>query len=369
MPGVDYDAIASKLNVASPNGAGSHADDPPPSPPLELLDLADFATQPKLRWLVRGVLPPDSLVVVFGAPKGGKTFSITDMLMHAAHGMDWHGHAVPRPLRVAILAGEGRNGLRVRLHAWLQHHDSAELGGAFKVLPTSLSLPDRVEELIALLEPLRPDIVTADTLNAYFGPGDENSTQDMTAFVAACRRLRDALSCSVVVLHHTALADTGRERGSGVLRGAADVVIQIGKDESGSGCIGFQVVTGRDIEPMEQPLALRLRKVETDWRDEDGELLTTCIVESAGQPVTLPGRGGRPMGEAQATILAVAREIASGQPADAAGWVTLTRADIAARAKKRGVSRQSISSAWQPLQARGHLRLVEPGSVRLRVVQ
>src|SRR5215472_15095798 len=132
----DYDKAADQLSV----------------PPLELLDLGEFAIQPTSRWLIRGILPPDSLAVVFGPPKGGKTFSTTDMLMHAAHGMDWHGHSNPRPLRVAFLAGEGRNGLKVRLHAWIGHHDSADLTGAFKVLPVSLSLPDHVEELIELLK-------------------------------------------------------------------------------------------------------------------------------------------------------------------------------------------------------------------------
>jgi len=334
---------------------------------LHLLDLTEFATQPSTRWLVRGILPPDSLVVVFGSAKGGKTFSTVDMLMHAAHGMNWCGHRVTRPLRVAFLAGEGRNGLRVRLHAWIEHHDTAQLTGAFKVLPTSISLPNRVEELIELLKPLKPDVVVADTLNAYFGPGDENSTQDMTHFVAACRRLRESLSCSVVVLHHTPVVDTRRERGSGVLRGAADVVIQVAKDESGSGCIGFQVVTGRDIEPMPQPLALRLDRVETDWMDEDGEPLTTCVVRAAGQPVTLPGRGLRPLGQAQATVLACARELAASGTADDDGWVTLARADVATRARASGVAKQSISSAWTPLQTRGYWRLVEPGSLLLRV--
>jgi hypothetical protein len=348
------------FRVAANDEAANH-------PALKLLDLEEFATQPKARWLIRGIVPPDTTIVTFGPPKGGKTFSVTDMLMHAAHGMDWHGHAVPRALRVAFLAGEGRSGLRVRLHAWLQHHDTAELSGAFRVLPASLSLPDHVERLIELLKPFNPDIVVPDTLNAFFGVGDENSTQDMTRFVAALRRLREALSCSVLVLHHTALADTGRERGSGVLRGAADVVIQVGKDESGSGCIGFQVVTGRDIEPMEQPLALRLEKVETDWLDEDGQPLTTCVVRSAAQPVTLPGRGTRPLGEAQATILACARELAADRQPNAAGWVTLARTDVASRARQRDVSKQSISSAWASLQTRGYLRLVEPASVMIKV--
>jgi hypothetical protein len=344
------------------NGVISHGE-----PPLRLENLGEFVTKPSARWLVRDILPPDSLVVVFGPPKGGKTFSTTDMLMHAAHGMDWYGHVISRSLRVAFLAGEGRNGLRVRLHAWLQHHDSAGSEEVeFNILPASLSLPDRIEDLIELLTPFKPDVVVPDTLNAFFGPGDENSTQDMTRFVAACRRLREALSCTVVVLHHTSLADSGRERGSGVLRGAADVVIQVGKDESGSGCVGFQVVTGRDIEPMEQPLALKLERVETDWTDEDGHPLITCIVLGADQPVTLAGRGTRPLGGAQATVLKCARELAVDHKADADGWITIPRIDVAARAKERGVSRQSISSAWTPLHTRGHLRLVDPGAVMLK---
>ena len=239
------------------------------------------------------------------------------------------------------------------------------------MLPTSLSLPDRVEELIVVLTAFKPDIVAPDTLNAFFGPGDENSTQDMTRFVSALRRLREALACSVILLHHTPNADTGRERGSSALRGAADVVIQVGKDQAGSGCVGFQVVIGRDIEPMEQPVALRLHRIDTDWVDDDGEPISTCLVERAtAQPVTLPGRATRPLGEAQIAILAVARAMAATTQPDETGWVTLARADVAARAKEeRNVNRKSISSAWQPLQDRGYLKLVEPGSVRLRVCQ
>jgi hypothetical protein len=360
----EVEALHERLELARLNGGVEHLAEQP----LVLQDLGDFVTKPNMRWLVRGILPPDSLVVVFGPPKGGKTFSICDLLMHGAHGLPWHGHRVPRPLRVAFLAGEGRNGLRVRLHAWLQHHDTAELVGAFKVLPASLSLPDRVDELIELLTEFKPDVVVPDTLNAFFGPGDENSTQDMTRFVAACRRLREALGCTLVILHHTALADTGRERGSGVLRGAADVIIQVGKDDAGSGNVGFQVLMGRDIEPMEAPIALRLHRVETDWLDDQGDPLATCVVEPASGTVTLARRGTRPLGDAQAAVLAAARELAATATPDPEGWVLLSRVDVAARVKDRNktIAKQSISSAWQPLHDRGFIQLVEPGSIRLK---
>jgi hypothetical protein len=49
------------------------------------------------------------------------------------------------------------------------------------------------------------------------------------SFCAAIRRRRDTLGCSVYVIHYTGWHDSGRERGSIVLRAAADVVIQVGK--------------------------------------------------------------------------------------------------------------------------------------------
>jgi hypothetical protein len=334
------------------------------SAPLQLVDLRDFATQPCTRWLIRGILPPDSLVVVFGPPKGGKTFTTADMLLHAAHGMDWHGHRVKRPLRVAYLAGEGRNGLRVRLHAWLAQHDTAELAGAFKVLPASLSLPDRAPELIELLAPFKPDVVVPDTLNAFFGPGDENSTQDMTVFVSAARILRETLCCTMMILHHSGLADQSRERGSIVLRGAADVVIQVAKDESGSGCVGFQVISGRDIDEMDEPIALRLRRVETDWTDDDGEILSTCVVESATQSVTLPGRG-RSLSLPQRATIAAVRELAGAQ-ANGGDEVLLTRPDVIAKAVALGASRTAAYRAIGELAGKYGWRLVEPGGIMVR---
>src|SRR6267378_3964003 len=116
-------------------------------PELRFLTLSEFVQRPTLSSQVRGVIPARALVVVFGPPKGGKTFSVCDLSMHAAHGMEWHGCAIPRRMRVVYLVGEGINGLRVRLKAWLEHHDSIEEPGDFRILPLALSLPGRVLEL------------------------------------------------------------------------------------------------------------------------------------------------------------------------------------------------------------------------------
>ena len=336
-------------------------------PAFEFQSLDNFVQQPKITNVIGGIIPAQSIAVVFGPPKGGKTFSVADLTMHAAHGMDWHGQRIKNRARVAYLAGEGVNGFRVRLKVWLEHHDNIEEPGDFRILPSILSLPDTAFALIESLREFKPDIVVIDTLNAYFGGGDENSTQDMSTFCAALRYMRDELLCAVLVIHHTGHGDSGRERGSIVLRATADVLIQVAKDETRSELIGFQVIAARDLEPMAEPIALRLQQHKTEWQDDEGEPVVSCVVLAAEQPVTLPGRGGRPLGEAQAKVLAAAQELARKQVPDASGEVLLSRVDVAALAKERGVKKQSVNSTWEPLHRRGRLRLLEPGSIAIRV--
>jgi AAA domain len=354
-----------RMDSAKSSRMNGHGDE---AQPIKILTLDEFVQRPSLSSQVRGIVPKGALVVVFGPPKGGKTFSVCDLTMHAAHGLDWHGCAIPRRMRVVYLCGEGVNGLRVRLKAWQEHHDNIEETGEFHILPQALSLPDRTLSLVETLRAINPDIVVTDTLNAYFGGGDENSTHDMTTWCGSIRYLRDCLDCSVIVIHHTGHGDSGRERGSIVLRATADVLIQVAKDEGAGELVGFQVITARDLEPMESPIALKLARHETEWLDEDGQPLVSCVVLAADQPVTLPGRGGRRLGEAQAMVLQAAQELARAAKPDHTGEVFLGRQDVAKLAKDRGgVSKQSISSAWGPLAKRGCFRLVEPGSIAMRV--
>jgi hypothetical protein len=354
------------------NGATSSAEpvaQSDTSDELKILTLDEFVQRPaSVSSQVRGVIPQGAIVVVFGPPKGGNTFSVCDLTMHAAHGIDWNGCSIPRRMRVVYLAGEGLRGLRERLKAWLEHHDTLGEQGFFRVLPKALSLPDRASTLVQRLAPLKPDIVVTDTLNTYFGRGDESSTQDMTAFCASVRYLRDELACSVVVIHHTGHGDSGRERGSIVLRATADVLIQVAKDESAGELVGFQVIDARDIESMEAPIALKLSRHQIEWVDDAGVPIESCVVLPANQPVTLPGRGGKKLGDAQATVLQVVQELAKATTPDPGGEVFLVRMDVAQVLKDRhGLKKSTISSAWGPLAKRGYFRLVEPGSIAIRV--
>lgn len=332
-----------------------------------LLTLEEFVTQPKVSYQIRGIDPGRAIVVFFGPPKGGKTFSVCDLTMHAAHGLSWCGHTVRKRLNVAYLAGEGVNGLKVRLRAWTEYHDALSEAGAFSVFPHALSLPAEATGLVEILRPFSPDIVVADTLNSYFGGADENSTQDMTVFCNAVGHLRDALECSVYIIHHTGHGDSGRERGSIVLRATADVLIQVAKDATAGELVGFQVIAARDIERMENAVALQLVRHETGWVDADGEPLVSCIVQAVDQPVCLPGRGGRLLGGAQASLLSIIHEMAkSMEPNGPGSEIVLARHAVSAHAQKGGLDRRRISQSWKSLASRKLVRLIEPGSLAIR---
>lgn len=332
---------------------------------LQLLTLDQFVQRPNLSFLVRNVIPSQSIVVVFGPPKGGKTFSVCDLTMHAAHGQDWQGFKVSKPVRVAYLAGEGVNGLKVRLRAWLDQHDNIEEPGLFRILPESLAMPSRAQEVIEALREFNPDCVVVDTLNAYYGIGDENSTQDMTAFCNAVRLIRDEIGCSVIVVHHTGHGDQTRERGSMVLRGTCDVLIQVAKGQEGNGDIGFQVAEARDMETMPQALALKLSRVETEWKDDDGQPLATCVVTASDGHVTLAGRG-KPLRGVQEQVLATVRLMAKGKSPDTKGEVMLVKKDVQDALKEFDLHRQSVHKAFLSLAERGLFRLVEPGTILVK---
>lgn len=178
---------------------------------------------------IAGWLPRHALVVLFGPPGVGKTLIALSMATSIVTGRTWFGCDVQQGTVVYILS-EGAAGVSNRLRAHLGVRDEeivALLDKRLLVVPEAVAFAEGGDvELLDDLQGLgqRPVLIIVDTLARCFGSGDENSSQDMQAFVAACDRLRNTFQAAVLVVHH-ALRDGGRERGSSALRGAADVVL------------------------------------------------------------------------------------------------------------------------------------------------
>ena len=186
-------------------------------------------------WFIERLFPTGAFVVLYSPPGSGKSWIALDWAFHIALGMPWQGLST-KQAPVIYIAAEGRGGLGQRIGAWLTKYRPGDIPVYFSLQPLDV-LEDGPEELTAacslftpdLGEPeidLVPGLIIIDTLARCF-TGDENETADMARFVAGVDTLRQQLGATVLVVHHMGKDRSRGERGSSVLRGAADTMIRV----------------------------------------------------------------------------------------------------------------------------------------------
>ena len=269
--------------------------------------IEDFCKLPPAEsWLVRHYLESDSMALLFGESGTFKSFLAIDLCGHIATGRPWRGQRVRDGLCLFI-AGEGANGLRARFKAWFDHHDEELRNVAVLTVQQSLCDPEGVQAVIDevrefLEQSGKPDplFICLDTLATNFGPFDENSTRDMTAFVSGLRAIRLSFECCVLTVHHCGYSAKERGRGSSVLQSGVDWVYRMEKLGEVDPDDGAPAPVDDDgLEPFPKTalfcvkskdsafptaLAWEACPVDLPWADADGVPLNSVIL----QPVALP---------------------------------------------------------------------------------
>ncbi len=230
-------------------------------------------------YLVKGLLPRTGLVVVWGAPKCGKSFWLFDLLMHGACGWPYRGLRV-KVGPVVYCALEGVEGFKRRIEAFRIKNPKSK-GAPFYLMVTPLDLIRDHGALIAsiraqLPKGVIPSAVAIDTLNRSLR-GSESKDEDMIAYVSAADAVREAFDCLVPIVHHCG-HNGDRPRGHSSLIGAADVLIAVKRDAADN--IVATVENSKD-GPIGLEIISRLGVVELG-EDEDGEQVTSCVVEPVG---------------------------------------------------------------------------------------
>ena len=236
---------------------------------------ADSLELTEIKWVVDDYIEADSLAQVFGDPGGGKSFVAIDLACCVATGKPWHGHDVKKG-SVFYIAGEGHNGLARRLKAWqigngtslagvplYKSHRAAQLYDATEAAVVAESIKQLSAEANCI-----PSMIVIDTLARNHG-GDENSTQDMNAFIQHLDvYLRQPWKCCVMVVHHSGVADKDRSRGSTALKGALDAEYKCQLD-SGTKTIAFESKKMKDAE-MPSPKNFQITQVDLPINNKNG---------------------------------------------------------------------------------------------------
>jgi hypothetical protein len=245
---------------------------------FRLIRFSDIKLDIHRRYLVKGLIPRDGLIVFWGPPKCGKSFLCTDLALHIALGREYRGRRVERGLVIYVTC-EGQSGFPARIEAFRRTKLNGDDQPLFCLLPTRLDLINDIEALIADIAAdvteERPVLIVVDTLNRSL-VGSESKDEDMSDYVRACDRLREAFRCAVLIIHHCGVEAT-RPRGHTSLTGAADAQVAVKRDQTDN--ILATVEFMKDGPEGDQIVSV-LTIVEVGL-DEDGETLTSCIVEDA----------------------------------------------------------------------------------------
>jgi len=248
----------------------------PVRPLLPILDVQGLLSVPDPTWIIDGWVIDDGASVWYGPPKTYKTFNVLDMALSVACGVPWRGNAVVQQ-PVLYLLGEGMGTFKYRVHVWLAKRSEGRQA-RFWTIPVGvpLSTPEGLANAIAAIDslPVRPGLIVVDTLNRHFGPGDENSSQDMTRFVQSVDALRAHTRAHIAVVHHSGKDAEKGARGSSALLGAVDNEFRITRTEGTKICRIECTAARHSDEP--KPMTVELIAVEVT-NPETGLVMSSLL--------------------------------------------------------------------------------------------
>lgn len=271
--------------------------------------LDDTTANLNSEYLIKGVINYGDYAVVYGPSGDGKTFFTIDLALHIAAGLPWRGKRVHQYMVVYVAAEAGHSIERRFAAARDSKLSQATTNTPLIYLPRGPNLMDAVESVelladlgmlaeLALQRGSKLGLVVFDTVARSMAGGDENSAQDMGKVVEMGNKIRAGTGAATLVVHHTGKDPNKGMRGSSAIFAASDSVISViqkvatvekSKDGSSGNSFPFHL------------------KVVELGEDSDGEVITTCVVESSNEPMI--GKARQPAGRNQKVVWDVLREM------------------------------------------------------------
>jgi len=244
---------------------------------------ADFSTLPPMEWRIKNLVPASGLYCAYGPSGSGKSFLMTDMAAAIAEGCPWFGHRV-KPSQVLYVGLEGEAGYRGRVMAWQHHHGrSIPPALAFVLQPFHLTNAQDVIDLAATCPP--GCVVMVDTMNRAAPSADENSSRDMGLIIEGAKTLQRLINGLVILIAHTGKDAAKGLRGHSSLFAALDGAILVNRNGDTRSWKLDKSKDGKDGAEY----SFRLNVVEIGF-DEDGDAITSCVIESHGDSLPTWGK-------------------------------------------------------------------------------
>ncbi len=229
----------------------------------------------KVNWLIEGVLPAGSVILLSGREGSMKTWLAMEWALSVAKGKPWLLRSTKAGQVLYMDAETTGNLLEIRLKALGTSPKLNIWQWRDRFFPRDLG--DRQLRLAAKVHSL----IVVDTLRRFMGKRDENSATEMSAITEELRELT-RWGATVVVLHHAAKDPENRSgyRGSTELGAGVDIVCPLQKIEAG-GNTELRLKTAKTRYSSEVDLTLRVERTDTHPIFHDASAEATAAHEAA----------------------------------------------------------------------------------------
>lgn len=258
----------------------------------------------RTEYLLEGILAPGEISLLYGASGTGKSFLATNLGLAIARAAEFMGRYTKGGL-VLYQAGEGKEGVGMRLMAYAQEHQCA--GVPFVLITEEIDLldtegtdeeyGDKVGRFIAAVKQYEARLnqsaalIVLDTLNTAAPAADENTSQDMGRILQAIKRIRNETGAHVMVVHHKN-AEGARARGHGSLYAGVDTAIEVNSiEENGVHSDRHAIVKKLKEAPGGERIDFELKPLEIGKDHRTGKPITSAVIVPPRAPAG--GNGDR----------------------------------------------------------------------------
>jgi hypothetical protein len=262
----------------------------------QLYGHGDPDPRPLKAWLIKGLMPAVGHGLMSGQWGAGKTFAFFDLAASLSTGQPFVGHVVKRQCGVLLIAAEGADEVRLRLDAVVREKCGSMARAPFRWYEQAPMLLQKgaVEKLLAMARQaemslqdefgLPLGLIGIDTIAAcagYAKAGDEYDNAVGQAVMNVLKAVAQGLKCFVLGIDHFGKDLLAGTRGASSKESSGDVVLA---------CLGDKLVNGAVTNTrlavrkhrggrQGQEYPFQLRMVEAPQKDEDGDPITTMVVD------------------------------------------------------------------------------------------
>ena len=253
---------------------------------MSFLELVTDKSEPPEPIIGNGILLPQTLLTIIGAPKVGKSFLAFNIATALASGNGFACFKIDKRQKTLILSAEGGyypNKDRIKRitnnidRKSLQNHAYIKLNCNLYI-----DKKEHYDEIEGLISKHKIDVLILDPF-IRFHHQEENSSSSMSEVMALIRQLIMSTNVSVILIHHTGKQVSRGGRGSSVITGEYDSAIYMEKRCNGKVQLKFDM---RHVE-IHPNIDLQFNS-DTFWFEESMDSAT----ESENQAVALLKKNG-----------------------------------------------------------------------------